>query len=718
MKTLRPLHLPLHPRRHQHGEPMIMKRVFKYLATAAVACFMVAAFQSRGVCSTKAQQVEFLLSQVRTTAGPLAGGTVAFYAAGTTTPKTIWLDRDKNTVAANPYTLDANGTAQLYAEGLYKVVIKNAAGSTVYTRDNLAFTAFAASGSASNSAALGGYFPDTGAVGLTIPVRDANGNIPGIASATNAVTLDSTQTIAGFKNFSGGMKSTTTASLSPEINVTWFASGPTSNLTAAVTAANTYAASIGRGTLVIPVGEYVVNNVSLSPYVSVRGAGPGQTVVKRNANNPVFKVDGPDYPTMPQYQNNLTGMTITSDGNYSEPLVSYTDATSFTIRDVVFDAYGCQHLQLWQAWDFRVVYNRFLNGGTVDGTTPSVSLKSGYGHRQTKEGDFIGNHFEGYAGPAIAVDSEADEGGKKTELITLGGNKFESRVCTGRHLNFYLASGITFAGGDYVTTYLVPDTETLVSFGLGQQIKGSIGIYFSADSTVFPQSAVKLAGMRFVDLLVNISSLQPSTMWAFDYDGANQKDVHIDATAPYPTVNGRYLNQRTLLNSTVRQLGTTSDSTQYVWAKDTHPDWSMGNPFLNGSYEELYFRVNDASSVAKNMMRFQRNQTSGYQNLLMNSHLMLGRVYDSPSQLRLGDTASGFVFWVDTQNRLRRTGYTGESAPASDTAGYAFQTNLNGITASRPASPEIGQMFFDLTLDKPIWWNGSVWKLADSTIAP
>src|SRR4030042_2707774 len=89
--------------------------------------------------ATKAQHIEFLLSQIRDSVGSLAGGEIYFYSAGTTTPKTIWLDRDKVSEAANPYTLDVNGTAQLYADGLYKIVIKNAAGSTIYTRDNLNF---------------------------------------------------------------------------------------------------------------------------------------------------------------------------------------------------------------------------------------------------------------------------------------------------------------------------------------------------------------------------------------------------------------------------------------------------------------------------------------------------------------------------------------------------------------------------------------------------
>jgi hypothetical protein len=45
---------------------------------------------------------------------------------------------------------------------------------------------------------------------------------------------------------------------------------------------------------------------------------------------------------------------------------------------------------------------------------------------------------------------------------------------------------------------------------------------------------------------------------------------------------------------------------------------------------------------------------------------------------------------------------------------------LSGTTAERPvstiqASVAIGQIYYDTTLDRPIWWNGTVWKKADGT---
>jgi hypothetical protein len=41
---------------------------------------------------------------------------------------------------------------------------------------------------------------------------------------------------------------------------------------------------------------------------------------------------------------------------------------------------------------------------------------------------------------------------------------------------------------------------------------------------------------------------------------------------------------------------------------------------------------------------------------------------------------------------------------------------ISGTTANRPAVQlHIGQTYYDTTLDRPIWWNGTVWKKADGT---
>jgi len=61
---------------------------------------------------------------------------VYFYAAGTSTAKNVWTEAEKS----NPYTsrtLGSSGTVQVYGDGVYKVIIKDTDGTTVYEWDNI-----------------------------------------------------------------------------------------------------------------------------------------------------------------------------------------------------------------------------------------------------------------------------------------------------------------------------------------------------------------------------------------------------------------------------------------------------------------------------------------------------------------------------------------------------------------------------------------------------
>jgi len=84
--------------------------------------------------------VGFLLSGlVDSTGSVLQNGTVTFYESGTATLKDIWLDERKMDLAANPYTLDTVGVANIYADGLYTVVVKDETGTIIHTWDGLFF---------------------------------------------------------------------------------------------------------------------------------------------------------------------------------------------------------------------------------------------------------------------------------------------------------------------------------------------------------------------------------------------------------------------------------------------------------------------------------------------------------------------------------------------------------------------------------------------------
>jgi hypothetical protein len=85
----------------------------------------------------RAVQVEALWNGLRDNSGnPLVSGKVYSYEAGTTTPKALYTASDKSASAANPAILDAYGRTQVWADGAYKLVIKNSADTTLYTLDN------------------------------------------------------------------------------------------------------------------------------------------------------------------------------------------------------------------------------------------------------------------------------------------------------------------------------------------------------------------------------------------------------------------------------------------------------------------------------------------------------------------------------------------------------------------------------------------------------
>lgn len=59
------------------------------------------------------------------------------YAAGTATLKNIWSDRGESSTLAQPFVGDANGIFNFFADGLYKFIIKDSDGNTLYTLDNV-----------------------------------------------------------------------------------------------------------------------------------------------------------------------------------------------------------------------------------------------------------------------------------------------------------------------------------------------------------------------------------------------------------------------------------------------------------------------------------------------------------------------------------------------------------------------------------------------------
>jgi hypothetical protein len=73
---------------------------------------------------------------------PISGGTVETYIPGTSTPKTTWLDQAQTAVNTNPIVLNSDGRCIIFADGDYRVVLRDAAGNEIY--DQLSSTVVSA----------------------------------------------------------------------------------------------------------------------------------------------------------------------------------------------------------------------------------------------------------------------------------------------------------------------------------------------------------------------------------------------------------------------------------------------------------------------------------------------------------------------------------------------------------------------------------------------
>lgn len=77
---------------------------------------------------------------VDSSGNPISGGTIETFAAGTSTPKVTYRESDGATSNGSSITLDSNGNTPYGVwgtTGAYKIVLKNALGSTIRTRDNV-----------------------------------------------------------------------------------------------------------------------------------------------------------------------------------------------------------------------------------------------------------------------------------------------------------------------------------------------------------------------------------------------------------------------------------------------------------------------------------------------------------------------------------------------------------------------------------------------------
>lgn len=63
---------------------------------------------------------------------------------------------------------------------------------------------------------------------------------------------------------------------------------------------------------------------------------------------------------------------------------------------------------------------------------------------------------------------------------------------------------------------------------------------------------------------------------------------------------------------------------------------------------------------------------------------------------------------------LQQAAFMARKLTDTPTDGYQVvnrqYVTMNGTSANRPTSSIVGQFYYDTTIGKPIWWNGSTFK--------
>lgn len=144
--------------------------------------------------SSKAQVFQTLLSGLRFSGITLSSGKVYFYEPGTDDLRAVYADRNKNTEAANPFTLDSDGRGEVYGDGTYDILVTDSNDVTKAEWEDVALQdVFTGSEqSSTNYASLNAAITAIGATPTTLKISTADFPMTGNATVPATLTLEFT----------------------------------------------------------------------------------------------------------------------------------------------------------------------------------------------------------------------------------------------------------------------------------------------------------------------------------------------------------------------------------------------------------------------------------------------------------------------------------------------------------------------------------------------
>jgi hypothetical protein len=292
-----------------------------------------------------ARQVSLVASSVFGTDGKiLASGKVYFYKVGTTTLKDVWVDGNKTTVSANPVILDARGTAEVYGDGEYKVVIKDSSDVAVDEFDNFQFEpvntteatlGIDASTYGSDGAAIASAISAASSANKTVFLKTQTWNVTADLTIPTNINL---QFIGGaYLNISSGITVTVSGEIqAPYFNIFQGAGNVSiskinhhipSVWVSSVTGTVSYTSGTNTHTLYNDVS--VADNLAVTGNATVGGTlGVTGVSTLSEANITTLKIGGSAVTSTAAELNILDGVTSTAaelnlnDGSVSETIVN------------------------------------------------------------------------------------------------------------------------------------------------------------------------------------------------------------------------------------------------------------------------------------------------------------------------------------------------------------------------------------------------------------
>lgn len=194
--------------------------------------------------------------------------------------------------------------------------------------------------------------------------------------------------------------------------------------------------------------------------------------------------------------------------------------------------------------------------------------------------------------------------------------------------------------------------------------------------------------------------------------------------------SGKHSNYGTFMNRAMHVV-INHNMIPLIWNDQIcrHDEGRINNPYINDGAICMFWGANNqnASTIEKNNFQQINSSMSIYWTLGFDNKPSVEtvsnfniNVFQGNTTVRKNIVGAQFCMWMDgvggdDDKDNDGTDVVNRCLPLIEAFGNTIknQTNRARISTYRTANPSAGDSFFDTTLGKPIWWNGSAW--VDST---